>query len=65
MSSLKLCPFRVHGERTQSLTVRGEYFYNEFFMPCMGDKCAAYFDGKCMKDGANFAMLEAEEGEDE
>lgn len=40
---LKPCPFRVHGERTQSATIRGEFYYNEYFMPCMGEKCAAYW----------------------
>lgn len=34
---LKPCPFRVHGERTASATIQGEYYYNEFFMPCMGE----------------------------
>lgn len=58
---LKPCPFRVHGERTASYTIQGEYYYNEFFMPCMGEKCAAYLDGMCMRDGANFAMLEEDE----
>lgn len=60
---LKPCPFRVHGERTASWTVAGEYYYNETFMPCMGEKCAAYWNGRCMRDGANFPMLEGEEDE--
>lgn len=60
---LKPCPFRVHGERTPSRTVRGEFYYNEYFMPCMGDKCAAYWNGTCMRDGAGFAMLEGEDDE--
>ena len=58
MDKLKPCPWRIHGERTASLTVAGEYFYNEYFMPCMGEKCPAYFDGTCKRDGANFDMRE-------
>lgn len=38
MSELMPCPYRVHGERTMSLTVAGEYYYNEYFMPCMKKK---------------------------
>lgn len=38
---LKPCPFRVHGERTASLTVAGEFYYNETFMPCIGVDCPA------------------------
>lgn len=35
MDKLKPCPWRIHGERTASLTIAGEYFYNEYSMPCM------------------------------
>lgn len=42
MSELKPCPFRVHGERVASLTVTGEYYYNETFMPCMQKACACF-----------------------
>ncbi len=54
---LKPCPFRVHGERVASLTVAGEFYYNEVFMPCMGDDCAAYSNGTCLRDGARFDMI--------
>ena len=55
---LKPCPFRVHGHRTQSLTVVGEYFYNETFMPCMGEDCPAFrkLDNTCTNYGANYDM---------
>lgn len=64
MGKLKPCPFRVHGEKVASLTVAGEFYYNEVFMPCMGDGCAAYFNGVCHKDGASFDMIvkEAQDG---
>lgn len=56
MIELKPCPFRVHGERTMSLTVEGEYFYNECFMPCLEEKCACFHrDGDnvyCDRNGA-------------
>lgn len=55
-SKLKPCPWRIHGERTASWTVTGEYYYNECFMPCMGEGCAAFYNGVCRKDGANFNM---------
>ena len=42
MDELKPCPFRVHGEQKASLTVPNEFYYNETFMPCMGEKCACY-----------------------
>lgn len=42
MSELKPCPYRVHGERVRSLTVEGEYYYNEVFMPCMKKKCLCF-----------------------
>lgn len=59
-----LCPWRIHGEKTKSWTVEGEYTYNEYFMPCIGNKCPCYFleytpDGYqaiCKKDGANFIL---------
>ena len=50
---MKYCPYRVHGERRASLTVQGEYYYNECFMPCLKEECACYVkDGeeeKCLR----------------
>lgn len=66
MSKLKPCPFRVHGSRTASLTIEGEYFYNETFMPCMGDECACYEEEgdtiMCYRDNRAFVL--AERGEE-
>ena len=57
---LKSCPFRIHGERRESLTVAGEFFYNETFMPCMGKECACYkedsVDAYCDRNGAFMTM---------
>lgn len=55
---LKPCPFRVQGMRVRSFTVEGEYFYNEIFMPCMGEDCPAFkkSDNTCTNYGANYAM---------
>ena len=61
MPKLKPCPYRVHGERVASLTVAGEFYYNEFFLPCMGDGCAAYSNGTCRRNGAVFDMIMEEE----
>ena len=62
MSELKPCPYRVHGERTMSLTVAGEYYYNECFMPCMGKECACFHcdgdDAYCDRNGAYMRLTE-------
>ena len=56
MSKLKPCPYRVHGERKASLTVSGEFYYNECFMPCMRKECACFHidcgDAYCDRNGA-------------
>ena len=67
MADLKLkpCPFRVHGERISSLTVPNESYYNETFMPCMGDKCACYRDDgnqiRCYRDNLYLVLAERKE----
>lgn len=65
MTNLKPCPFRVHGERTASLTIDGEFYYNEIFMPCMGDKCACYYDLgdeiRCCRDNTYFILAKRED----
>lgn len=65
MSKLKPCPYRVHGERTMSLTVAGEYYYNEYFMPCMEKECACFHDGDdayCDRNGAYMILTERRDG---
>ena len=66
MSGLKPCPFRIHGERTPSLTVEGEYYYNETFMPCLQDKCPCFHidvgDAYCDRNGAYMKLGKKEEG---
>lgn len=60
MPELKPCPFRIHGERTASLTAQGEYYYNESFMPCIGNKCACYLDIgyeiRCNRDNVHLVL---------
>ena len=57
---LKPCPFRIHGVRTASFTVAGEFFYKESFMPCMGEDCACYRDDgdeiRCYRDNLSFVL---------
>lgn len=57
---LKPCPFRVHGERIASLTIAGEFYYKESFMPCMGEDCACYRDDgdaiRCYRDNLSFIL---------
>lgn len=55
---LKPCPWRIHGEKAESLTISGEFYYNESFMPCIGEDCPAFDSDNavCMKDGAFFRM---------
>lgn len=60
MDELKACPFRVHGERTSSLTVPGEFYYNEYFMPCMREKCPCFRvvdnEPRCYRDQISYSM---------
>ena len=55
ITKLKPCPYRVHKEQRKSLTIEGEYFYNETFMPCMQHKCPCFHcdcgDAYCDRDG--------------
>ena len=60
---MSVCPWRIHGERTQSLTVAGEYFYNEYFMPCLGDECPCYENGECCREYRRFNLKESEVAE--
>ena len=57
---LKPCPYRVHGERVSSLTVAGEYYYNEIFMPCMRNECPCFHenggDTYCDRNGTPMRM---------
>lgn len=61
---LKPCPYRVHGEYTMSLTVEGEYFYNEYFMPCMEKECVCFYrdgDGAyCNRDDTYMKLTKGE-----
>lgn len=56
---LKLCPFRVHGEREPSLTIEGAYYYSETFMPCMGKECPAFW----VKEEYSYRLGETEYAE--
>lgn len=62
---LKPCPFRIHGERTMSATVSGEYYYNETFMPCMGEECACFRDvgdeARCYRDYIYLVLMKKKE----
>ena len=57
---LKPCPYRIHGEMRSSLTVQGEFYYNETFMPCMGKECCCYEESYgnayCTRNNANAKM---------
>lgn len=56
MIELKLCPWRICGEKRMSLTISGEYTYTEMFMPCMREECACFHrdgdDVYCDRNGA-------------
>ena len=56
MNDLKPCPFRIHGEKTKSMTIEGEYYYSEYFMPCLQGECPCYHadcgDVYCDRNGA-------------
>lgn len=65
MNKIKPCPFRVHGERVASLTVEGEFYYNEYFMPCLREECPCYLDVgyeiRCSRDNTYFVLAERKE----
>lgn len=70
-NKLKPCPYRVHGEKISSLTVEGERYYNEYFMPCMREACACFFvtaegEARCTRNyyGTYFVLSEQELGGD-
>lgn len=69
MSELKPCPYRIHGERRASLTVSGEYYYREYFMPCMKRKCACFHidcgDAYCDRGGAYMKLGNLKGADDE
>lgn len=64
MSDLKPCPYRVYGERKMSLTVAGEFYYNEYFAPCIERECACFRvdcgDAYCTRNGAYMKLGELE-----
>ena len=59
--NLKLCPYRIRGERRASLTVEGEFYYSEAFMPCMGSNCPCYEDfgteARCYRHEGHYLIL--------
>lgn len=59
---IKPCPFRVYGERVNSLMVEGEYFYKEYFMPCLRENCPCFHkdcgDYYCDRNGAYMKLGE-------
>lgn len=63
--NLKPCPFRIHGEKSMSPLVKEEFVYNETFMPCMGEKCACYYDAgdeiRCCRDNNYYILAERKE----
>ena len=40
--SFKGCPLLVQSDTHPSLTMRGESHTRSYFLPCLGQKCAAY-----------------------
>lgn len=67
-TKLKPCPFRIHGERTASMTVYGEFYYNETFMPCMGEECACFRvvddEVRCCRDNMYLVLAERKQDAD-
>lgn len=44
----KCCPFRVFREKTHFKYSQGEATTEKFY-DCLGEKCAAYYTGVCMR----------------
>lgn len=69
MTNLKPCPYRVHGEKRASLTVAGEFYYNETFMPCLKSECPCFHvdcdDIYCDRGGAYMRLGRLKEKSDD
>ena len=37
-----LCPYRAY-------TINGEYCTSQMFPPCKGERCAAFYNGMCLR----------------
>lgn len=68
-NKLKPCPYRIRGERRASLTIEGEYYYNEYFMPCMRQECGCFHvdcgDAYCDRNGSYMKLGELKESKEE
>lgn len=47
---LKECPWRIYQRTEPFATYNGSVTKTEFYT-CIGDNCAAYLDGKCIRQG--------------
>lgn len=68
----KLCPFRVFREKTHFQYSQGEATTEKFY-DCLGEKCAAYYKGGCLRlippalliDDGNMSLADAEKLQEE
>lgn len=47
--NFKACPFRVYHQEHLPITIGSGSSSTEQFYPCMGEECAAYHVGVCLK----------------
>ncbi len=47
--NFKACPFRIFREEHLPITIGSGRSYTELFHPCMGEKCAAFHVGVCLR----------------
>lgn len=64
-----ICPFRIHGQKIASLTIAGECYYSEHFMPCLEKRCPVFRvdcgDAYCYRNNNPIKLGEIKETENE
>jgi len=54
---LKACPLLVQSDTTPSWTVGGECHTRTYFSECLGEKCAGFVGGHCIRLGESTVLL--------
>lgn len=64
-----VCPFRIQGKKTASLTIAGEHNYTEYFMPCLEKSCPVFSidcgDAYCHRNNSPIKLGKVKETENE
>lgn len=55
-TKLKACPLLPQSDTSPSFTIPGESHTRTYFIRCLGNECATYVDGYCMRFGTTVDM---------